>query len=154
MNMTIATREAGDVTIVDLRGRLVVGAEGAALRRQVRDLLHDGKNKLLLNASQVEFIDSSGLGELVTALRSVRKQGGELKLLNLGEKFHDLLRITKLYSLFEITDDEASAVRSFTQFDSGRQILVELTGATSAAPRCELEISKVDGQQVDATERE
>ena len=114
MNMTITTREAGDVTIVDLRGRLVVGAEAVALRRQVHDLLHDGKNKLLLNASQVEFIDSSGLGELVTALRSVRKQGGELKLLNLGEKFHDLLRITKLYTLFEITDDEASAVRSFT----------------------------------------
>ena len=74
MNMSITTREAGEVTIVDLRGRLVVGAEGAALRRHVRDLLHDGKNKLLLNASQVEFIDSSGLGELVTALTSVQKQ--------------------------------------------------------------------------------
>ena len=114
MNMTITTREAGDVTIVDLRGRLVVGAEAAALRRQVRDLLHDGKNKLLLNASQVDYIDSSGLGELVTALTSVRKQGGELKLLNLAKKSYDLLRITKLHTFFEIMDDEASAVKSFT----------------------------------------
>ena len=115
MHMTITTRESGDVTIVDLRGRLVVGAEGAALRRQVRDLLHDGKNKLLLNASQVEFIDSSGLGELVTALTSVRKQGGELKLLNLAKRSYDLLRITKLHTFFEIMDDEASAVESFSR---------------------------------------
>ena len=114
MNITITTREAGDVTIVDLRGRLVVGAEGAALRRQVRDLLHEGKNKLLLNVGQVDFIDSSGLGELVSAFSSVQKQGGELKLLNLSKKSYDLLRITKLHTFFEIKDDEVSAVKSFT----------------------------------------
>jgi anti-sigma B factor antagonist len=113
MNMKITTRESGDVTIVDLRGRLVAGAEGAALRRQVRDLLHEGKNKLLLNVGQVDFIDSSGLGELVNAFSSVQKQGGELKLLNLAKKSYDLLRITKLHTFFEIMDDEASAVKSF-----------------------------------------
>jgi len=118
MNMTITTRESGDVTIVDLRGRLVVGAEGTALRRQVRDLLHEGKNKLLLNVGQVDYIDSSGLGELVSAFSSVQKQGGELKLLNLAKKSYDLLRITKLHTFFEIMDDEASAVKSFAHSTS------------------------------------
>jgi anti-sigma B factor antagonist len=112
--MTITTREVGDVTIVDLRGRLIVGAEGAALRHQVRDLLYEGKNKLLLNLGQVDFIDSSGLGELVSAFTSVQKQGGDLKLLNLGKKPYDLLRITKLHTFFEIMNDEALAVNSFT----------------------------------------
>jgi anti-sigma B factor antagonist len=84
------------------------------LRRQVRDLLHEGKNKLLLNVGHVDYIDSSDLGELVTALTSVRKQGGELKLLKLAKKSYDLLRITKLHTFFEIMDDEASAVKSFT----------------------------------------
>ena len=114
MNMSIITRESDDVTIVDLRGRLVVGAEATELRRQVRDLLHKGKNKLLLNVGQVDYIDSSGLGELVTALTNVRKQGGDLKLLNLAKKSYDLLRITKLHTFFEIMDDEALAVKSFS----------------------------------------
>jgi anti-sigma B factor antagonist len=115
MNMTITMRESGDVTIVDLRGRLVVGAEGAVLRRQARDLLRKGKNKLLLNVGQVDYIDSSGLGELVSAFSSARKQGGELKLLHLTKKSYDLLRITKLHLFFEILDDEALAVESFSR---------------------------------------
>jgi len=114
MKMTASTRLVGDVTIVDLSGRIVLGEGSAGLRDLVRNLVSEGKKKILLNLGDVNYIDSSGLGELVAAFTSVRKQGGELKLLNLTKRVHDLLQITKLYTVFEITDDEAASLKSFS----------------------------------------
>jgi anti-sigma B factor antagonist len=107
------TREVGGVAVVDLNGRITLGEGSVVLRDQVRDLLAKGQKKILLNMGEVSYIDSSGIGELVSALTTVRNQGGELKLLNLTKKVHDLLQITKLYTVFDIKDDEAAAVGSF-----------------------------------------
>ena len=115
MNMTTSTRQVGGVTIVDIGGQIVLGEESAALRNLVSDLLSKGHKKILLNLGDVNYIDSSGLGHLVSAFTSVRKQEGELKLLNLTKKVHDVLQITRLYTVFDIMDDEAVAVRSFSQ---------------------------------------
>jgi anti-sigma B factor antagonist len=113
--MITRTRQVGGVTIVDISGRIVLGEESAAVRELVRDLLSKGHKKILFNLGEVNYIDSSGLGHLVSAFTSVRKQDGELKLLNLTNKVHDLMQITRLYTVFEIMDDEAVAVKSFTQ---------------------------------------
>jgi anti-sigma B factor antagonist len=113
MNMKTSTRQVGDVTIVQMKGRIVLGEESASLRDLVRDLLSNGHTKILFNLRDVDYIDSSGLGSLVSAFTSVKKQGGELKLLDLTNKVHDVLQITKLYTVFEIMDDEAFAVNSF-----------------------------------------
>jgi anti-sigma B factor antagonist len=115
MNMTTSTREVGGVTIVDISGRIVLGEESAALRSLVGDLLAKGHKKILFNLGDVNYIDSSGLGHLVSAFTSVRKQDGELKLLNLTKKVHDVIQITRLYTVFDIMDDEAAAVKSFGQ---------------------------------------
>jgi anti-sigma B factor antagonist len=114
MKMTASTRLVGGVTIVDLSGRIVLGEGSAGLRDLVRNLVSEGNKKILLNLHDVNYIDSSGLGELVSAFTSMRKQGGELKLLNLTKRVHDLLQITKLYAFFDITDDEAASVKSFS----------------------------------------
>jgi anti-sigma B factor antagonist len=115
MKMTKSTRQAGSVMIVDISGRIELGEESAALRDMVCDLLSKGQKQILLNLGDVHYIDSSGLGTLVSAFTSVRKQGGELKLVNLTNKVRDLMQITKLYTVFDITNDEAAAVRSFAQ---------------------------------------
>jgi anti-sigma B factor antagonist len=115
MNMTTSIRQAGGVTIVDISGRIVLGEESAALRELVCDLLSKGQKKILLNLGDVNYIDSSGLGNLVSSFTSARKQGGELKLLNLTNKVHDVMQITKLYTVFDIMNDEAAAVKSFGQ---------------------------------------
>ena len=113
MNMTMSMREVGGVTIVDISGRIVLGEESAALRNLVGDLLSKGHKKILFNLGDVNYIDSSGLGHLVSAFTSARKQEGELKLLNLTNKVHDVLQITRLYTVFDIMDDEEAAVKSF-----------------------------------------
>lgn len=113
MSMTTGIRQVGGVTIVDISGRIVLGEESGALREVVGDLLRMGQKEILFNLSDVRYIDSSGLGSLVSAFTSVRKQGGELKLLNLTNKVHDVMQITKLYTVFDIMDDEAVAVKSF-----------------------------------------
>src|SRR5436309_12527297 len=113
MNMTTSTREVGGVTIVDISGRIVLGEEGAALRNLVRELLNKGHKTILFNLGDVDYIDSSGLGHLVSAYTSVQTQGGELKLLNLTKRVQDVMQITRLYTVFDIMDDEAAAVRSF-----------------------------------------
>jgi anti-sigma B factor antagonist len=115
MHMTTSTRQLGDVTIVDISGRIVLGEESAALRELVCDLLSKGHKQILLNLGDVNYIDSSGLGHLVSAFTSARKQEGELKLLNLTNKVHDLMQITRLYTVFDIMDDETVAVKSFAQ---------------------------------------
>jgi len=111
--MKSSTRQVDGVTIVDLSGRITLGEGSVTLRDTVHDLLSKGQKKILLNLGEVNYIDSSGIGELVTAFTAAKKQGGELKLLNLTKKAHDLLQITKLYTVFDVKDDEAAAVKSF-----------------------------------------
>ena len=123
MHMTTTIRQVGGVTIVDITGRIVLGDESAALRDMVCDLLSKGHKKILFNLGDVNYIDSSGLGHLVSAFTSVRKQGGELKLLNLTNKVHDVMQITGLYTIYDIMDDEAAAVRPFGQA-AGNQMSV------------------------------
>ncbi|HXY24149.1 MAG TPA: STAS domain-containing protein [Candidatus Acidoferrum sp.] len=115
MDMMTSIRQVGDVTIVDISGRIVLGEESAALRKLVYDLLNKGHKKILFNLGDVSYIDSSGLGHLVSVFTSVQKQGGELKLLNLTKNVHNVMQITKLYTVFDILDDEVAAVRSFVQ---------------------------------------
>jgi anti-sigma B factor antagonist len=107
------TRQVGDVSIVDLSGRITLGDGTKSLRETVQGLLGEGKMRILLNLGEVASIDSAGIGELVAALISVRNRGGELKLLKLTRKVHDAVQITKLYTVFDIRDDEAAAIRSF-----------------------------------------
>ena len=116
MSMKTSTRQVDGVTIVDCSGRITLGEGSVILRDTVRDLLSKGNKKILLNLGDVNYIDSSGIGELVSAYTTVKNQGGELKLLNLTKKVHDLLQITKLYTVFDVKDDEAAAVKSFSKY--------------------------------------
>jgi anti-sigma B factor antagonist len=113
VSMKISTRQIDGVTIVDCSGRITLGEGSVTLRDTVGQLLGKSQKKILLNLGDVNYIDSSGIGELVSAFTTVRKQGGDLKLLNLTKKVHDLLQITKLYTVFDVKDDEAAAVKSF-----------------------------------------
>ncbi len=115
MSMKASTRQVDGITIVDLSGRITLGEGSVVLRDTIKDLLGKGQKKILLNLGDVSYIDSSGIGELVSAFTSVRNQGGELKLLNLTKKVHDLLQITKLYTVFDVKDDEAAAIAAFTR---------------------------------------
>ena len=115
MTMKSNSRRVDGVTIMDLSGRITLGEGSVVLRDQIREHLGKGEKKILLNLGDVTYIDSSGIGELVSAFTTVRNQGGELKLLNLTKKVHDLLQITKLYTVFDVKDDEASAVKAFAK---------------------------------------
>jgi anti-sigma B factor antagonist len=112
-SMKVATRQVDGVTILDLSGRITLGEGSVTLRDTVQDLLAKGSKHILLNMADISYIDSSGIGELVSAFTSVKNAGGELKLLKLTKKVHDLLQITKLYTVFDIKEDEATAVASF-----------------------------------------
>jgi anti-sigma B factor antagonist len=116
MALSIHTREVSHVTILDIRGRIVLGDEIGQLRSAVRGLVADEKKKIILNLAEVDYIDSSGVGELVGCFTTVRNAGGELKLLNLTQKVHDVLHVTKLYTVFDIKDDEFQAVKSFDYY--------------------------------------
>jgi anti-sigma B factor antagonist len=116
MSFKIAMREVDHVTVVDIAGRIVLGDEIGTLRQTVHDLVSQGKKKIILNLAMVDYIDSSGVGELVASYTAVRNAGGELKLLNLTSKVQDLLYVTKLYTVFDIKDDEFTAVKSFDYF--------------------------------------
>ena len=116
MSLTITPREVSHVTILDVTGRIVLGDEIHDLRDTIRGLLDGGKKKIILNLAGVDYIDSSGVGELVGCYTTVRNSGGELKLLNLTQKVRDVLHITKLYTVFDIKDDEFTAVKSFDYF--------------------------------------
>jgi anti-sigma B factor antagonist len=113
VNLKISTRQVDGVAIVDCSGRITLGEGSVVLRDTVKDLLAKGQKKILLNLGEVNYIDSSGIGELVSAYTTCKNQGGELKLLNLTKKVHDLLQITKLYTVFDVKDDEAAAVKAF-----------------------------------------
>lgn len=113
MSIQVATRQVGDVTVIDVAGRITLGEGASSLRETIRGLVTQGQKKILLNLGEVSYIDSSGIGELVSAFTTVTNQGGKLKLLGLTKRVKDLLQITKLYTVFEVFDDEAEAVRSF-----------------------------------------
>ncbi len=113
MALTIASRQVDGVTVVDLSGRITLGEGSVQLRETVRDLISKGSKPILLNMGDVNYIDSSGLGELVSAYTTAKNQGAQVKLLNLTKKVKDVLQLTKLYTVFDIYDDEASAIASF-----------------------------------------
>ncbi len=112
-DITITERQAGDVTVLDLEGKVTIGEGSVALRNAIRRLLGEGKTKILLNLAGVGYIDSSGIGELVSSFTAVNKEGGTLKLLNLTQKIQDLLAITKLLTVFDVFDVEADALASY-----------------------------------------
>ncbi|MGA2076248.1 MAG: STAS domain-containing protein [Terriglobia bacterium] len=113
MSMKATIRQVDSVIVIDVSGRITLGEGCAQLRELIRDQLSKGNKQILLNLADVTYIDSSGIGELVSAYTAVSNQGGQLKLLNLTKKVHDLLQITKLYTVFDIHDDEAKAIASF-----------------------------------------
>jgi len=113
MSATINTRQNGDVCILDVSGKITLGDGSVVIRDSVRKLTADGTKKIVLNLGNVTYIDSSGIGELVSAFTSVSNAGGTLKLLNLTKRVQDLLQITKLYTVFEVFEDESAAVASF-----------------------------------------
>lgn len=114
MSVKLTTRQVGDVTVIDATGRITLGEGASTFRDTVRDLANKGNKKLLVNLGDVSYIDSSGIGEMVSGFTTVTNHGGQLKLLGLSKRVKDLLQITKLYTVFEVFDDEASAVRSFS----------------------------------------
>jgi anti-sigma B factor antagonist len=111
--MKATTRQVDSITVIDVSGRITLGEGCTQLRQLIRDLLGKGSKNILVNLADVTYIDSSGIGELVSAFTAVSNQGGQLKLLNLTKKVHDLLQITKLYTVFDVHDDEAKAIASF-----------------------------------------
>ncbi len=113
MSAKLTVRQVGDVVVVDAVGRLTLGEGSSTFRDTLRDLVAKGNKKIVLNLGEVSYIDSSGIGELVSAFTTVTNQGGQFKLLNLTKRVQDLLQITKLYTVFEVFDDEAAAVASF-----------------------------------------
>ena len=113
MSVKLTNRQVGDVTVIDVAGRITLGEGSSTLRDALRDLVKSDHKKILLNLKDVTYIDSSGIGELVSGFTTVANQGGVVKLLSLTKRVQDLLQITKLYTVFEVFDDEAKAVQSF-----------------------------------------
>jgi anti-sigma B factor antagonist len=114
MSLKITSTEVDGVSLVALNGRIVLGEESNALREKLKSLIAGGKKKIVLNMSEIEYIDSSGLGALVAAHLSAKNGGGSIRLCNLGEKFHEVLQLTKLLTVFDVYDTEAAAVSSFS----------------------------------------
>jgi anti-sigma B factor antagonist len=113
VSVKLNTRQVGDVSVVDVAGRITLGEGSSALRDALRDMINKNQKKILLNLGEVNYIDSSGIGELVSGFTTVTNSGGQLKLLNLNKRVKDLLQITKLYTVFDVHEDEAGAIRSF-----------------------------------------
>jgi len=113
MTMKMTSSEVDDVSVVKLDGRIILGGESNSLREKVKSLLAEGKKKIVLNMADVKYIDSSGLGALVAAHVSSKAQGGSVRLCNLGQKFHEIMQLTKLLTVFDVYDTEAAAVSSF-----------------------------------------
>ena len=111
--LNISERQAGDIAVLDMSGRITIGEGSVALRTAVRRLLEEGKKKILLNLAGVGYIDSSGIGELVSSYTTIEKDGGQLKLLNLTQKLQDLLTITKLLTVFDVYENESDALAGF-----------------------------------------
>lgn len=113
MSVRLTTRNVGDVTVIDVSGRITLGEAASAFRERIRDVASSGSKKIVLNLSDVSYIDSSGIGELVSGFTTVSNGGGQLKLVGLSKRVKDVLQITKLYTVFDVYNDEAEAIRSF-----------------------------------------
>lgn len=113
MSAKLNSRQVGDVTVIDVSGRITLGEGSSAIRDEMHALTGSGNKKVLLNLGDVSYIDSSGIGELVSSYTTMTNAGGTLKLLNLNKRAKDLLQITKLYTVFDVYEDEAHAVKSF-----------------------------------------
>jgi anti-sigma B factor antagonist len=113
MTIQASTRAVGDIAIIDISGQLRLGEGTGKLRDVVQELVHEGYRKILLNLQGVIHIDSSGIGELMSNYTSLRNQGGELKLMNLNKNVRNLLQVTRLYTIFDVHDDQASAIQAF-----------------------------------------
>jgi anti-sigma B factor antagonist len=113
MSLKMSTREVKDIVIIDLNGRITMGEPCAAIRDEIHDQIANGIRKVVLNLADVSYIDSAGLGELTAAYTSVKNRDGQLKLLNLIKRVQDLMQITKLYTVFDVYDDEKKAIASF-----------------------------------------
>ena len=115
MSVKLTTRENRGVTIIDAAGKLTLGDATGALRTTIRQLIDAGSRRIVLNMADLSYIDSSGLGELISAHTTVTVAGGEIKLLNLSRRVHELMSITKLLTVFESFDDETAAINSFSE---------------------------------------
>jgi len=114
MSLKITSSEVEGVSLVALNGRIVLGEESTALREKLKSLNAAGKQKIVLNMAEIDYIDSSGLGALVAAHLSAKTAGASICLCNLGKKFHDVMQLTKLITIFDVYDTEAAAVASFS----------------------------------------
>ena len=113
MSLKINVRESDHVVILDLNGRITIGEEAASMRDTIKELLESGQKNILLNLAEVSYIDSTGLGQFVGSFATVTSRGGQLKLLNLQKRLQELMQITKLITVFESYNNEATAVRSY-----------------------------------------
>ena len=113
MSVKTNARQVGDVTVLDISGRVTLGEGSSAIREAMRDLTNKGSKKILLNMSDVSYIDSTGIGELVAGFTSATSAGATVKLLGLTKHVKDVLQISRLYTLFEAYDDEPNALKSF-----------------------------------------
>lgn len=111
--MKIEERTVGEVTVLDLKGKMLIGEGDEQLREKISQLVEGGKSKILLNLAEVPYVDSAGLGEIVRCYTTVSRKNGQLKLVNLTKRLEDLLSITKLLTVFETYDSEADAVKSY-----------------------------------------
>ncbi len=124
MSLKAAVRRVGDVSIVDLAGRITLGEGSGLVRSTIKDLVNAGQKHIVVNLKEVGYIDSAGLGELVGSYASVTNMGGNIKLLNPQSKVHDLLQVTKLYTVFVAFDDENEALRSFASAASAGKLML------------------------------
>jgi len=122
VKMQTGTRQVGDVIVLDISGRITLGEGNVVLREIVRDLADKGNKRIVLNLGDVNYIDSSGVGELVKTHTTIRSKGGELKLTNLNKRVHDLLQMTRLSAVFDIQKDEASALKTFGRQDTSKAV--------------------------------
>lgn len=114
MSSKLTTRQVNEVTVIDVSGRITLGEGSSLLRDELRSLIGSNRRKILLNLADVDYMDSSGIGQLVAAFTTVNNQGGQLKLLNLTKRMKELLQMTRVISIFEIFDDEKKAVGTFS----------------------------------------
>jgi len=133
--LRISNRQVDGVGVVELSGRIVLGEESNAMREQIKGMLAAGQKKIVLNLADVSYIDSAGLGALVAAHHSARTQGASLKLAHLGQKFQEILQVTKLLTVFEVHDTESAAVRSFVASDRASSDLSITRNISSAINR-------------------
>ena len=112
-NLNIQERRIGDVTVLDMDGNIRIGGSDVALKKAIRSLVAEGRNQIVLNLARVAYIDSSGLGELISGHVTLNNKGGQIKLLNLTQRLQELMTTTKLVTIFEVYEDESQAIDSF-----------------------------------------